>query len=228
MLAAAAVAQVGSTLPAQSAAPTAGANPQLLSQLDQLQTAASQANLDIAHMRIEKWKADAASKQQAQANSDALQRNLSSALPGLIANFKAEPQNLNAGFKLYRNLNALYDVLASFTEDAGAFGPKNEYEALAQQVNIIDSVRRNIGDNIEGLTALTESELSQLRGQVHTMQQAAAAAAAATPPKKLVVENDEAPKKAVTHKKKATAASSGTSSTKPASGTPASAPAKSQ
>ena len=184
--------------PSPSAAPPQVGSSNILPALDRLQSAASQANLDIAHMRIEKWKADAASKQQAQGNSDSLQRNLTSALPGLIANFRAMPQDLGAGFKLYRNLNALYDVLASFTEAAGAFGPKNDYEALAQQVSVIDSTRRDLADNLERLTASTEAELNQLRTQVRTMQQAAAAA----PPKKVVVDDNEPAKKKAPRKKK--------------------------
>jgi len=186
--------------PPTNAAPPASVSPDL----DRLQTPASQANVDIAHMRIEKWKADNGSKQQAQANADSLQRNLTSALPLLISNFRAAPQDLTAGFKLYRNLNALYDVLSSFTEAAGAFGPKNEYETLAQQLDVIDSVRRNLGDNLEALTVSTQSEMSQLRNQVHVLQQAAVPP---TPAKKVVVDNAEPAKKPATHKKKTTATS---------------------
>ena len=182
----------------------------LASDLDRLQAAASQANLDIAHMRIEKWKADSASKQQAQANADSLQRNLTSALPGLIASFRAAPQDLNAGFKLYRNLNALCDVFASFAESAGAFGSRSDYEALAQPLNVIDSVRHDLGDDLQSLTLSTQSELSQLRTQVRTLQQAAAA----TPPKKVVVDDTE-PEKKNTHKKKATAKTTTGSSSSP-------------
>jgi hypothetical protein len=174
----------------------------LFADLDRLQSAAAQANVDIAHMRIEKWKADIGSKQQAQANADSLQRNLTSALPGLIANFRSAPNDLTAGFKLYRNLNALYDVLASFAEAAGAFGPKNDYEALGQQVNVIDSVRRNLADELEGLTASTQAEIKQLRTQVQTLRQAAVPP---PPPKKVVVDNAEPAKKPPVHKKKAPA-----------------------
>lgn len=198
----------------------------LSSDLDRLQTAASQANVQIAHMRIEKWKADSGSKQQAQANADSLQRNLTSALPGLISNFRAAPQDLTAGFKLYRNLNALYDVLSSFTEATGAFGPKNEYEALAQQLDVIDSVRRDLGDNLEGLTVSTQSEMSQLRNQVRVLQQAAVPP---VPAKKVVVDNAEPAKKPTTHKKKTTATSGTTS--QPGSGgrtDPSATPPKSQ
>ncbi|HEY1730533.1 MAG TPA: hypothetical protein VGG15_02240 [Terriglobales bacterium] len=193
----------------QNASPpvvNSAASASMSSDLDRLQAAASQANLDIAHMRIEKWKADSGSKQQAQGNADSLQRNLTSALPGLITSLRAAPQDLTAGFKLYRNLNALYDVLSSFTEAAGAFGPKNEYEALAQQLDVVDSVRRDLGDNLEALTASTETEMNQLRNQVRLLQQAAVPPA---PAKKVVVDNSEPAKKPVTHKKK-TAATSGT------------------
>jgi len=182
-----------------SASPGSAGNAPVTPALDRLQSAASQANLDIGHMRIEKWKADSGSKQQAQANADSIQRNLSTALPGLISNVRATPQDLTAQFKLYRNLNALYDVFASLTEATGAFGAKSDYEALAQQLNVIDSVRHDLGNALEGLTASTQTELNQLRAQVRMQQQAAAAAAA--PPKKVVVDDTE-PAKKTTHKKK--------------------------
>jgi hypothetical protein len=201
-------AQISPAAPARAAMPAS-----LASSLDRLQSTASQANLNIGHMRIEKWKADNASKQQAQGNADSLQRNLSSALPGLIANFRGAPQDLNAGFKLYRNLNALYDVFASFTESAGAFGPKNDYEALAQQLGVVDSTRRELGDYLDSLTASTQSQINQLRSQLAVLQQQAATA---TPPKKVVVD-DTAPAKKTTHKKKPTTPAGATpdSSTKP-------------
>jgi HPt (histidine-containing phosphotransfer) domain-containing protein len=195
--------------PARVNAPSVGSAPTVpvLPDLDRLQTAASQATLDLGRLRIDKWKADADSKQQAQANADSVRRNLTSALPGLIAAVRSAPQDLGAEFKLYRNLNALYDVFASLTEVTGAFGPKNDYQALAQQLEAIDSVRRNLGDALEQLTSSTQSEVVQLRGQVRAYQQAAAAA----PPKKVVVD-DTQPAKKTAHKKKKPAAPSGSSS----------------
>jgi len=199
--------------PAPGPSPAGGVSmTPILADLDRLQAAAAQANIDLGHMRIEKWKADSGSKQQAQANADSVQRNLTSALPGLIAGVRSAPQDVNAEFKLYRNLNALYDVFASLTESAGAFGPRNDYDALVEQLSVIDSVRRNVGDALERLTSSTQSELDQLRTQVRTLQQQAAAVPAA-PPKKVVVD-DTAPAKKTTHKKKTSAqnASSGSTS----------------
>jgi hypothetical protein len=170
----------------------------VLPDLDRLQAAASQAALDIGHMRIEKWKADGESKRQAQSNADSVQRNLTSALPGLIEAVRAAPQDLTAEFKLYRNLNALYDVFGSLAESTGALGPRSDYDALRQQFQVIASVRRDLGDALEHLTASTQTELNQLRVQVRTLAQQQTAPA--PPPKKVVVD-DTAPAKTV-HKKK--------------------------
>lgn len=171
----------------------------ILPDLDKLQAAASQTNLDLGRMRIEKWKTDSESKRAAQGSADSVQRNLTSALPGMIDSVRSAPQDLNAEFRLYRNLNALYDVMGSLTESAGAFGPKADYEALAQQLQVIDSVRRDLGDSLERLTSSMQFELNQLRTQVRTLQQAAAAP---TPPPKKVIVDDTQPAQKTAHKKK--------------------------
>lgn len=190
--------------------PPAPAGSPVLTDLDRLQAAASQANSDLAYMHIQKWKADGTTKQQAQANAESIQRNLTSALPALITGVRNAPQDLGAQFKLYRNLNALYDVFASLTESAGAFGAKSDYEALAQQLAVFDSVRRNLGDNLESLTSTTQTELNQLRMQVQTLQQRAATAA--TPPKKVVVDDNEPVKKTAKKKKSTQPPAQGASS----------------
>ena len=196
----------------------------ILPDLDRLQAAALQATTDISHMRIEKWKVDGESKRQAQSNADSVQRNLTSALPGLIEGVRSAPQDLSAEFKLYRNLNALYDVMGTLAESAGAFGPKSDYEALAEQFQVIASVRRDLGDALERLTAATQTELTQLRGQVRAQQQVAATPTA--PPKKVVVDDTEPASKTVRKKKKPVSSGSSTGTNDAGTGTPSgSAPA---
>jgi len=41
----------------------------------------------------------------------------------LLQRIKASPSSLNANFRLYRNMNALYDTFSALAESAGAFGP---------------------------------------------------------------------------------------------------------
>jgi len=198
--------------PAVGTASSAGSNSMtyILPDLDRLRSAATQAVTDIGSLRIDKWKTDGETKRQAQNNADSVQRNLTSALPRLIEGVRSAPQDLNAEFKLYRNLNALYDVLGSLTESTGAFGPRSDYDAMAQQLEVIGSVRRDLGDALEQLTASTQSELAQLRSQIKAQQQAATATA--TPPKKIVVDDNEPAPKTVRKKKKPVAPDGGSGS----------------
>jgi hypothetical protein len=192
-------------LPGPQASPTGSYSmTATLPELDRIESAASQTTAVISRLKIDKWKTDGNSKRQAGANADSIRRNLSSALPGMISAVRSSPQDLTSEFRLYRNLNALYDVLSSLTESTGAFGPKNDYDALAQQLDVFDSARRNLGDSLELLTASMESQLDQLRAQVRTLQTAAAPA----PPKKVVVDENEPAKKgsSATRKKKSPAA----------------------
>ncbi len=75
--------------PAQPApAAPAGDLSRLLAQVDQMAQAAS---ADIGRLRIDKWKTDSASKEQSRANAQSLERNLSDALPGMVAQVRASP-----------------------------------------------------------------------------------------------------------------------------------------
>ncbi len=189
--------------PAQGPAPAIDV--QLANTLQQLQVSAQDANVALGKLRIEKWKTDGNTKQQTQSNVDSLQRNLTAALPELIEKVRLAPQDLSASFKLYRNLSAEYDVLASVAESTGAFGPKDQYQALSQPLSAMDSVRRSLADRIDSLAVAKESELSRLRAQV----QSAAAAQASAPVKKIVVDdNQPAPKSKKTKAKTSTPAPS--------------------
>lgn len=161
----------------------------LLAQLQQLSTATVS---DLGGLRIDKWKTDSASKQQNQANADAISRNLTSALPTVIEQVRTAPASLSAGLKLYRNLNVLYDVLAALAESAGAFGTRQDYQALAQRVGELDQVRRLFADRLESLATAQEAEITRLQAVIR----AQAAQAAAAPPKHIVVDDTTpAPKK---------------------------------
>ena len=53
--------------------------------LSQLEQASQAAQVDLAKLRIEKWKTDSGSKRQTQGNVESIQRNLQTALPEMIA-----------------------------------------------------------------------------------------------------------------------------------------------
>ena len=173
------------SLPAadSAAAPSAAAPDPVL---DQIVRTAQAASLNLARLRVDKWKTNGDVKQQTQSNVDSLSRNMSSALPGIVQQVRSAPQSLAAEFKLYRNLNALYDVYSNVTESAGAFGPKQEYDALSSDLNSLDQERRTLADRLEQAATQQDAEVARIRAA-----QRQAAAAAAAPPKKVVVDNGD-------------------------------------
>ena len=155
--------------------------------LSELEQAAHSTSLDLAHLRIDKWKTDRPSKDDAASKASSLERNLTSALPEMITAVRTAPGTMAPALKLYRNLNVVYDVLATVAESAGAFGNKDEFRALATDLEAIDSSRRALVDALEQTAAAHDAELIKLRNQ--------AKPAPSSEVKKIVVDdNQPAPK----------------------------------
>lgn len=190
---------------------TVGPTSSLQAQLQQLDSNARKTQEDLERVRVEKWKTDGQTKGQMRDNIAALEKNLGSAVPDLIQKVQANPTSVGAAIKLYRNINVVYDVLASVAESAGAFGPKDDYQALANDLNSLDNIRRDVGNRVEQLASAQDAAYTQLLNQVRAER--AAAAAAAAPPKKTIVDDTEPPKKTAKAKKKKKAPSTPATST---------------
>ncbi len=175
--------------------------PDVMPTLNTLNEAAMSTVSDLSRMRIEKWKADSSLKQQSQQNVDSLQRNLTAALPQLVGQVRQSPNSASANFKLYRNLNVLYDVLSSVAESSGAFGAKEEFQTLATDIGQFDHARRALADRLEMLTAAQDTTIASLRTQIQT--QAPQVTQTAPAPKRIVVDESETKKKPVPRKKPA-------------------------
>ena len=169
---------------------------ELNSILGQVRDVAQSIDGDLAKTRVDRWKADAATKRDAQANVESIRRNVQSALPEIITQLNNTPEDLAASFKLYRNLDALFDVFGPVAESAGAFGSKDEYQNLSNDLNALQSARHALGERMQNLAAAKESELTRLRNQVRTLQ----AATPPEPPKKVIVDDTVPPKKPVKKK----------------------------
>jgi len=193
----------GQTAPAKPAAqaptpvPYASAN-ELNGVLTQLDQASETTQVDLAKLRVEKWKVDANYKRQTQSNVESIQRNLKTALPEVMNQLRNSPEDLTATFKLYRNLDALYDVLGTIAESAGAFGSKDDFQSISNDLNAFERARRQLADRMENLTSSKEADLTALRGQIKTLQ---AQVPPPAPPKKIIVDDDETPKKPTAKKK---------------------------
>ncbi len=183
--------------------------------LAQLEATSKATQGDLSKLRIERWKTDGASKKQALGNVDSIQRNLQNALPEMLGQLRSSPEDLPATFKLYRNLDALYDVLGSVVESTGAFGSKDDFQSLSNDLSSFEGTRKQFAERIETLASSKEQEIVRLRSDLKTAQ----AAIPAAPPKKIVVDDTEPPKKPAVKKKPAAKPGTPASSTKPASGT---------
>jgi hypothetical protein len=187
--------------------------------LAQLEATSKNTQDDLTKLRIERWKTDGSSKRQALGNVESIQRNLQNALPEMIKQVRAAPEDVPATFKLYRNLDALYDVLGSVVESAGAFGSKDDFQALANDLTSFEGTRKQIAERLENLAASKEQEIMRLRADLKTAQ----AAIPAAPPKKTVVDDTAPapPKKPVVKKKPVAKKPATTPGTTPATTPPA-------
>ncbi len=160
-----------------------------------LQQASQGSQTDLSHLRVDKWKTDSGTKRQTESDTESILKNLQNALPGMLADLKNSPENLALSFKVYRNLDALYNVFNSVVEAAGAFGSKEEFQSLSKDLGSLEDSRRAFADRMDKLANAKESELGQLRV---ALQNARAEAA----PKKVVVDDTAPPpKKPAPHKK---------------------------
>ena len=184
------------TSPGQSTGPVSYASAsQLNGIVSQVQQSAQNIQTDLSHVRVEKWKTDGNTKRQTQGNVESIQRNLQTAVPEILGTLRNSPESLGETFRLYRNLDALYDVFSNVVESAGAFGSKDDFQALENDLGSLETARRAVADRMETLASSKESELNRLREQVRMAQ-----AGPPPPPKKVIVDDTEPPKKATKKK----------------------------
>ncbi len=162
-----------------------------------LQQASEALQEGLSRLRIEKWKTDSGTKRQTQGNVDSILRNLQAALPEILAELKNSPEDGPLTFKVYRNLDALNDVLSSIVESAGAFGSREEFQSLSKDLTAIDDSRRVFAERMDKVAAAKETEIGQLRVALQNARSNAA-------PKKTVVDDTAPPvKKPTAARKKA-------------------------
>jgi hypothetical protein len=180
--------------------------------LAQIQSAGRITTADISLLTIRRWKTTSDTRNDASTKAESIQRNLTVALPTIVSQVQNSPSDFAANFKLYRNLDVLYDVLASLTESVGAFGSRGEFDTLAGDLDRIDKVRRAVGERLEALASSKDAEIARLQTQLKT----AKATAASAPPKKVIVDDDDKkPAKKTVAKKKPPAAATVTPASQP-------------
>jgi hypothetical protein len=175
-------------LPAVAAAPQA-AQSDLNTTLTELQRIASATNADISNLRIDKWgagwkvwKGHGGQKKDDMGHMAAtLQKNLTNAMPSLVHDVQNARGNISTTFKLYRDVDVVFDYLGKLADAAEANGKKEEYQPLSEDVAAFEGVRAKLSTYIEQAAASLEStgKLPAMSASSHTPGQL---------PKKIVVD----------------------------------------
>lgn len=155
-----------------------------------LQPVLSDVQTSTSGLNISRWKAPSSVRDAAQQNVDSIQRDLGNTLPGLIAQADAAPGSVPASFAVYRNIDALYDVLLRVSESADLAAPENEADSVDSSLQKLEAVRAQLGDSILRNSQHNEAQVVTLEAAVRSAK--AAAAAAAQPKAPIVVDDGPA------------------------------------
>jgi hypothetical protein len=196
---------IGSSTVAQTTVPPPSPPP---AATESLHPALNRIGEVAAGLSISRWKAPGEVRSVTQRDIDSIQRDLGATLPPLLDQAAAAPASVPASFAVYRNIDALYDVLLRVSETAVLAAPQADADNLQSALATLESARRELGDAILRLAASHEQEIVSLRAAV--AEAAAAAAAKPVAPVKTVVDDGPAsppkPPAAAKHKKKAATA----------------------
>jgi hypothetical protein len=149
----------------------------------------------IANLNVGHWKAPAETRAAVQQDIGSMQRDLNATLPGLVAQAEANPAALSPAFAVFRNLDALYDVLLRVTETAALAGSGSDAGSLEDARAGLEDGRGKLGNWL--LQSISAQDAQVVRLQAAAARPAAAPAAA---PNKVVV--DDGPENPKPRKKK--------------------------
>ena len=179
--------------PAAAPAPAGFAMTNLRPALANVQTA-------ITNLNVSRWKAPNDIRTTTQQDINSMQRDLNTTLPGLLAQADTAaaasgPPALSPAFAVFRNLDALYDVMLRVTETAGLAGSASDASSL-------EDARAGLEDGRAKLGAWLLQAIGAQDAQVVRLQTPAAAVAPAPPPAPNKIVVNDGPDTTKPHKKK--------------------------
>jgi hypothetical protein len=187
---------------AHAAAPQTAVNPAqprnqaslaLGNALQQVSIAAAHLRRALDSINVPKWKAPGDVRQTTMSDVDSMQRDVADTLPNLINTALADPAKISPAFSVYRNVDALYDVLLRVSETAQLAG-SNDARLLEDQRAALEDSRTQLG------AALLQSSQVQDAEVVH-LRTTAAAAPPPPPATKTVIDDGPSAKPKTTKKR---------------------------
>ena len=184
--------------PAQAPAAAAAPAPTSFS-MNNLRPALNNVQNAITNLNVAHWKAPNDIRVTTQQDINSMQRDLNTTLPALMAQADAAAANgpaaLSPAFAVFRNLDALYDVMLRVTETAGLAGSGSDASSLEEARAGLEDGRAKLGTWL--LQAIGAQDAKLARTQVPAAPPPAAAPPA---PTKIVV--NDGPDTTKPHKKK--------------------------
>jgi hypothetical protein len=173
--------------------------------MENLRPALADVQTAVANLNIARWKTSPATRAAAQQDVASIQRDLTDTVPGLITQAEAPPANGQAAllpsFALFRNLDALYDVLLRVTENASFAGSGADATNLENARAGLEDGRAKLG------TWLLQSIGAQDAQVAHLLAAPPPPPAAPPAPAKVIIDDGPTapPANPRTRKKKSTA-----------------------
>ncbi|CAN5399343.1 hypothetical protein BH10ACI4_BH10ACI4_12320 [soil metagenome] len=172
--------QIPATAPSQAAAVEApGSGVKLPSAV--LQPGIEAVRGAMGGIRLDKWKASEAVRDEADANRNSIQKDLDATLPGLLASADAAPNSVVAVLPAYRNVEALYDVLLRIAAAAHMSAPTQQSGVLDAAMLSLDSGRRGLAERIQISAAAAEKQVGDLQASLKAAKDVPAPVAVACP-----------------------------------------------
>jgi hypothetical protein len=154
----------------------------------------------VANLNIPRWKTSAATRAAAQQDVASIQRDLSDTLPSLLTQAEAPGAHgqaaLQPSFALFRNLDALYDVLLRVSETASFAGSAADATNLEDARAGLEDGRAKLG------TWLLQSIGAQDAQVARLLTPPPPPPAAPPPPAKVIVDDGPTTPAPKSHKKK--------------------------
>jgi hypothetical protein len=179
----------------------AATDPSTAAAIQALRPALDNVSAVVAGLNIARWKAPGDVRSSTQQDVDSIRRDLSSTLPPLLDQAQG-PGALAPSFAVYRNIDALYDVLLRVSEMASLGGSGSEAVHLEDARAGLEAARGQLGNSLLQTISAQDTQIVQLRAEA--ARAAAQPKPPEAPPSKIVVDDGPAPAPAKRKKKPAT------------------------
>jgi hypothetical protein len=162
--------------------------PQTGFDLGNLRPALAKVQAAIGSLSIARWKVPGPTRSAAEADVASMQRDLSGTLPGLMSQVESSgPAVLSPSFAVFRNVDALYDVLLRVTGTAAL--------ASTPDAGTLEDARASLEDARAKLGSWLLQSIGSQDAEITRLKAAPAPPVTPPPPTKTVIDDGPAPAK---------------------------------